>query len=371
LLGNNGSYLDVTSESWTTSSKMEPQKPRFAVSLRQSQPRSRSGPNFDLEHNGDMKCKVFVSCGQHTEEERQVAREICALLGARGFRVYLAIDVQTILEINERIIRELKNSDCYLFVNFRRDPVGDKFRGSLFSNQEFAIAYALGFERLLVVNQAGVLSEGMLRYIGINTETFRDHDDCCAVVQRALDRAAWAPDYSRRLRASGLRLSEVVLYGNLAGNFLYLDIHNDRPDIAALEGTAKLSAYARSGKEFEPSPISSPLKATARPGFSHTIFPKSHEAFDLLCIGWEVGLQPAAGWGRGVPATSGTYQGRVPSSDPRVYLNSALDVIPPRHLPLSYGRWTLRYQFFAIDFPVLTVDIELTRAQGEPPSVRP
>src|SRR5439155_6455278 len=115
--------------------------------------------------------------------------------------------------------------------NFRRDPVGDKFRGSLFSNHEFAIAYALGFERLLVVNQAGVLSEGMLRYVGINTETFRDHDDCCAVVQRALDRAGWAPDYSRRLRASGLRLSEeVILYGNLAGNFLYLDIHNDRPD---------------------------------------------------------------------------------------------------------------------------------------------
>lgn len=295
-------------------------------------------------HNGPVKSKVFVSCGQDSLEEKQIARRTVELLEARGFYVYLAIEVQTILEINERIIRELKNSDYYLFVNFRRDPIGDEFRGSLFSNQEFAIAYALGFERILVINQEGVQREGMLRYIGINTETFRDHDDCCAVVQRVLDRAQWTPDYSRRLRASEPRFSsELIQYGNLVGHFLYLDIHNDRPDIAALESTAKLAAYALRGQEFQSSPIGSPLKATGRPGFSHTIFPKSHEAFDLLCV--DTGYL-------------------------RCYLNSALDVFPMRELPITCGVWMLRYQFFAVHFPILTVTIELSLVQGHAPSAR-
>ena len=255
-------------------------------------------------HNSLVRSKVFVSCGQHTRAERDVARSICALLETRGFDPYLAIDVQTLLEINERIIREIKNSDCYIFINFRRDKIGDKYRGPLLSNQEFAIAYALGFERLLVVNQEGVLSEGMLRYIGINTETFNDTADCTGVVTRALERARWVPDYSRRLTASNLRWSEGnIRSGYIAGKFLYVDICNHRPDIAALESTARLAAFAAKGRDWQPSPIRSPLKATGRPGFSHTIFPKSHEAFDLLCIGWDVGSRPPEGWSAGIPAS--------------------------------------------------------------------
>src|SRR5437660_794267 len=101
-----------------------------------------------------MRSRVFLSCGQNPSE-KEVAGKIGALLRRRGFDVYIAIDVQTILEINTGIIRELKNSDCYLFVNFRRELIRDKYWGSLFSNQELAIAYALGFERLLVINQDG------------------------------------------------------------------------------------------------------------------------------------------------------------------------------------------------------------------------
>jgi len=191
-----------------------------------------------------MKSRVFVSCGQRSNDEKGVARRICELLEGRGFSTYLAIDVQTILEINAGIIRELKNCDCYLFVNFRRERIGEAegknlYRGSLFSNQELAIAYSLGFERLLIINQDAVNPEGLLRYIGINTETFCDHNDCLAVVERALDRAGWTADYSRRLRAGNLRFDDRMFkFGTLAGWFLYLDIYNHRPDIAALEATA-------------------------------------------------------------------------------------------------------------------------------------
>ena len=142
----------------------------------------------------------------------------------------------------------MKDSDSYLFVNFRRDKLDADYRGSLFSNQEMAIAYALGFERFLVVNQEGVRREGMLGYIGINSETFTDLADCPAAVERALDRARWTPNHCRRLRAGALRFSDVIRYGALVGRFLDLDILNGRPDIAAMETTGRLAEFSPVGK---------------------------------------------------------------------------------------------------------------------------
>jgi hypothetical protein len=316
-------------------------------------------------HNGSVNCRVFISCGQHSADEKRVAGDIYNLLQARGFSPYLAIDVQTITEINAGIIGELKNSDCYIFVNFRRECLGKRedgsaeFRGSLFSNQELAIAYAFGFEKILIVNQDGVKPEGMLRYIGINTETFRDYHECLDVVTRALDRARWMPDYSRRLSAGGLRFSTGVLtYGTLVGWFLYLDVHNHRPDVAAMETTARLIAYGQKGKGLEASIIRSPLKATGRPGFKHTIFPKSHEAFDLLCIGIDQKPKPGSTIVAAVPAATGQVLGMI-GPNCHVYLNSAYDVQWECPLPVTTGHWNFRFEIIAIGFPVMTVDVEV------------
>jgi hypothetical protein len=333
-----------------------------------AQPRDPCRRKFHLEDNNDVKSRVFLSCGQHPEE-RETANKVGKLLEARGFNVYIAIDVQTILEINTRIIRELKDSDCYLCVNFCREKIGAAYRGSLFSNQELAIAYALGFERILVINQKGILPEGMLALIGINTETFDDLRDCCSTVERALDRAGWTTDYSRRLGAGTLRFShEVIGYRGLAGRFLYLEIRNNRPDIAALETTARLSEFSQAGQAWRRSRIRSPLKATGRPDFSHTIFPKSHEAFDLLCIG--ISGRPESPWQ--VPAVSGALveSDFLHKGEPGVFLNTALDVVAAQRLPLTPGVWVLRYEFFAIDFPVLSVEVELSLPNWNEPSAR-
>jgi hypothetical protein len=327
--------------------------------------------NFQIPRLSFVKSKVFVSCGQHSTAERKVANDVCDLLNQLGFETYLAINVQTITEINARIIRELKDSDAYLFINFRRERIKKGvYRGSLFSNQELAIAYAFDFERLLIVNQKGVTSEGMLRYIGNNTETFSKGSDCCAVVRRALTRARWTTDYSRRLRAGKLRWGGPLNYGGLTGQFLYLDIINGRPDIAALEATARLYVFGKVGDQLQPSTIRSPLKATGRPGFSHTIFPKSHEAFDLLCIGSTRSVSPT------VISSTSTSTGTVllpQSSAPKpqqVFLNGALDVYPISPLPITPGVWTMEYEVFAIGFPVLVVQIELDFPSTGDPSAR-
>ena len=304
-----------------------------------------------------MNSRIFLSCGQR-KDEIEVARQIERMLIDRNFKVYVAGNVQSIFEINSGIIGELKNSDCFVLVNFCRERLGwweRKFRGSLFSNQEFAIAYALRFERILVINQKGFKPEGMLCYFGCNTEEFENYRDCVVVVERALDQTGWQPDYSRRLRAGQVQVSRKIHYTNqetgidLTGDMFLLDIHNKRPDIAALEATGRLVSYKPNLSTDEICPkFRSALKAAGKPGFSHTIFPRSHEAFDLLCIG----------------------ESRHTPGAQHVYLNSALDLAPTPHLEITNGVSELKYEFCSIDFPVLTVVIELVWPQDEPPSAK-
>ena len=51
----------------------------------------------------NVRSRVFLSCGQR-REEKEIAGKIAELLENRGFDVYIAIDVQTILEINSGIL---------------------------------------------------------------------------------------------------------------------------------------------------------------------------------------------------------------------------------------------------------------------------
>jgi hypothetical protein len=56
--------------------------------------------------------------------------------------------------------------------------------------------------------------------------------------------------------------------------------------------------------------------------------------------------------------------------EPGVFLNTALDVVAPPRLPITLGVWHLRYDFFAIDFPVLSVLVELTITDWNQPSAK-
>jgi hypothetical protein len=65
------------------------------------------------------------------------------MLRSEGFSPYVATQIQTILDLNGEIIRELKQADYYFLINFRREQITDstEFRGSLFAHQELAVAY--------------------------------------------------------------------------------------------------------------------------------------------------------------------------------------------------------------------------------------
>jgi len=183
-----------------------------------------------------MPARVFISCGQANDEERATAANIASELQANGFETYVAIQAQSIEDVNSGIISSLKRSDYYLFIDFKRDEMEKVARGSLFTNQELAIAYVLGFERVLFFQQAGVRLEGLLGYMGSNPTKFQQSSELPSLVIAAINARHWQPDYSRHLVVGPLRWSDTLIkYDDLFGRFLYIDIQNLRQDLAAYD----------------------------------------------------------------------------------------------------------------------------------------
>lgn len=290
-----------------------------------------------------MSARIFISCGQRPDEEA-VARKVAARLNHRGFRPYIALEAQSIQDVALGVIGELRRSDYYLFIDFRREellgvPDGDAFRGSLFSHQELGIAYALEFEKTLFFRESGVRLEGIGAFIMANAKEFTNRAALPDLVEEAVERHNWDPNYSRNLVVGKLHFPErPIQYKDLRGRFIFLDIHNRRPDAAAAGAIARLGSMEIDGGKRRVSPNRSPLKVTGQlMTFEQTIWPEDHGAFDLLCVDHENGS--------------------------RVYLNNSLDL--PR-TPLLFegrGNHTLHYEVFAPGFERLRVSL-LLRTTG-------
>ena len=128
------------------------------------------------------KARVFISCGQRQNAnylkkigveninlvkypEFTIAKQIAKKLEKLGFEPYIALEQQTLQGVKEAIFKKLENSEYFLFMDFRRERLYDEgdsnclseeYRGSLFSNQELAIATFQGYE-VLAFQEEGVL----------------------------------------------------------------------------------------------------------------------------------------------------------------------------------------------------------------------
>jgi len=298
-----------------------------------------------------MAGKVFISCGQSNSSERQVATQLSDWFLSQGYNPYVAIQTQSILEVNAGIIRELKSSDFYLFINFRREKIRhrrflpsrkDFFRGSVFTNQELAIAYAMGFDNMLFVNQIGVRRDGLFGYIGVNTPEFDDYDQVLPIVQTAVTSAGWRPLYSRNLICQNIHWGDHVIYRDNTGarnvKVLHIDILNNRPDQGATNTVARLKSITTNGITTIAQDRSH-LKCSGSPVYSNTIWPNDHIAFDLLSIDL--------------------------NNQSNIYLHSALDVFPRVPLITMTGTYVLEYEIFAESFPPISVSVSLINTGNE------
>ena len=146
--------------------------------------------------------KIFVSCGQRTEQERKIAEALQAKLRSLAYETYVAIEEQTTEALADNIFRNLSTSEYFLFIDFRREKVagddgGTFYRGSLFSNQELALAKFLRLE-ILPFREKEVKSEGIVPFIQLNPTIFDDREELVEIVVNKV-RNQWKTGWKNEL----------------------------------------------------------------------------------------------------------------------------------------------------------------------------
>lgn len=300
-----------------------------------------------------MPGRVFVSCGQATEAERVVARELSTWFTSAGFSPYVATQVQSIPDLNSGLIGELKRSDFYLLVNFRREKLASVrskilYRGSLYTNQELAVAYAMGFEHMLFLNQKGAERGGIFGTIVSNAPEFDALDEVLPSVKRMVAQAGWNPAFSRQLVAAGLRwtknavgYADHVAWEGRPGRLhrariLVVKVRNPRNDVAAHDVALRLKAILHNGQEMFDAEVgdTAPVKVSGHYlAYTQIIWPECSGEFDLLAVDAQ---QPQ-----------------------RAFLNSKQDLDPRRPVIIASGRYQLAYELVAVGFPKAEVIVDL------------
>ena len=179
-----------------------------------------------------LRARVFISCGQtKNSEEEKLADEIKKRLVALGFDAYIAIRDHSSRGLKENLFQQIEQSEYFLFVDFRRDLLGDSncCRGSLFSNQELAVASYLEID-LLAFQEGGVKElDGLLGFIQANETHFSDRsklpDLVTEHVQKLIDEGKWDPRWRNELvleRESG-QFADVPAQDEATGKLSYGD----------------------------------------------------------------------------------------------------------------------------------------------------
>ncbi len=147
--------------------------------------------------------RVFISCGQNTSSEREIAQLVKKMLEKLKFEAYLAVYDQTLRSLRENIFDHLCNqTEYFLFIDFCRQKIDGKaeHRGSLFSHQELAIASFLELDNdILVFQEQGVMKrDGMIGAFQANAIPFPDRSALVEMIEQRV-REKWRNDWRRKL----------------------------------------------------------------------------------------------------------------------------------------------------------------------------
>ena len=294
-----------------------------------------------------MPGRVFVSCGQRGEE-RHIAERVERLLRERfGLEPYLAFKIQSFDDVMT-ITRELKASDYFLFIDFKRDSSRPTdLPCSLFTHQELALAHHLGFQKIIALQEKGAPLEGFLRYVLSNPEPFSDADDLLKKLETLVAEKDWHAAYSRNLIPSNLTHTPSLGYGDHTGSSRMraweLQIHNRRPDAAAISTVCVLEHVLHpDGTRSQPD--TSYLKWSGQAGYERTILPEDFAVVDLFSVHAE---------------------------EPGIFLLSLRDALPRLPIARADGKYELHYKVYASGFPLLRFGVQVNLCWKPPDSDDP
>lgn len=135
------------------------------------------------------KPTVFISCGQYTEKEKELGKEIKELVEAHtSYEAYFSETVTSLDSLTNKIFGMLNKASGLIAVMHHRGnvstptPSGSIIRGSLWIEQEIAIAAFLrqilkrNIEPIFFI-QEGIDLEGVRKYIHFNPIPFKEDKD--------------------------------------------------------------------------------------------------------------------------------------------------------------------------------------------------
>lgn len=245
----------------------------------------------------ERRAKVFISCGQRKDtSELEIAHRIEEELSKMGFDPYVAVEEQSLRGLTENIFRQLRESEYLVFVDFKREQlVGSDiedspaiFRGSLFSNQELAIAAFLDIDKLLAFQEEGVKKEdGLMKFIQAQCVSFTDRHLLPPVVAYEVQKHRWDPHWKNTLLLERNRTEyDDVSLGSqrTPARYYHISAGNLHRDRVAFNCAAYLKNLLglRGGKEHRLLDIEFKWKGVTIPTVH--IAPQWHRLFDAFYV---------------------------------------------------------------------------------------
>lgn len=138
------------------------------------------------------KARVFISCGQRADREKNIGMEVDRYFKERGFDTYFAEKVHSPEALTEHIFTFLKESEHFVFIDFKREKINEKdYRGSLFVNQEIGISTFLKIPGI-GFHEKNVKLEGILKFQIYNSFPFEDGTEIIAKLRD--ETSNWDPN---------------------------------------------------------------------------------------------------------------------------------------------------------------------------------
>jgi hypothetical protein len=177
----------------------------------------------------DEPARVFISCGQRPGEI-EIAERVKKMLDGLQFEAYVARTDQRLRSVPENVFERLRNTEYFLFIDFRREKIDNEYRGSLFSHQELAIAAFLEIDNdVLVFQEKGVMErDGMIGAFQANAIPFPGRSNLVETIEQHV-KENWRNDWRRKLaleQANDPDCEAVQRTSGTVGYFFHIKVRN-------------------------------------------------------------------------------------------------------------------------------------------------
>jgi hypothetical protein len=230
------------------------------------------------------KARVFISCGQRSDKEKQLGFACRDYFENRGFSTYLAEEVQSLEALTENIFHHLRNTEYAVFIDCAREKLSPgEFRGSVFINQELAIAAFLPIEESRVFHEGGVIREGVVEYLIAKPIQFSSEREFLEKLKE--ETKEWESGWRNDLSLEFLRMVPNVRdqYGNYE-DWYHLQVKNNHRDKYARNCVAYVSKIKNLDTGEEGVPGNFELVWAGTGLFERHILPKASAEVDAFFI---------------------------------------------------------------------------------------